>query len=228
MKTMFPASRRFPPLARPARRARRVAPAVGLVAAILLLPAAACRGDDPAAPLPPLPAEPMAEPATRPAMFEAAASAPIDRPLPLRQPAAAAEEPATGSATAVPSVPRAGNWTLLLAIAAAFGVLAMARLRPFRNARGLPADVFEVLGEASLGGQHAVRVVRFGPRTLLVAVSSAGCQTLAELTDPQATERIVAACSPGRAVRPVPASVAKPRPRPVSAVRPDAAGEEAA
>lgn len=225
MKIMSASSRRFPSLARPARRGRRVATAIGLVAALMLLPAAACRGDDQAGPLPPLPEEPMAEPATRPATFEAAASAPIDRPLPLRQPASAAavEEPAT----VVPSVPR-GNWTLLLAIAAAFGVLAMARLRPFRTARGLPADVFEVLGEASLGGQHAVRVVRFGPRTLLVAVSSAGSQTLAELTDPQATERIVAACSPGRAVRPVPASAAKPRPRPVSAVRPDAAGEEAA
>lgn len=226
MKIMSAASRRFAPLARPARL---VSPAIGLVAAFLLLPAAACRGDEPAAPLPPLPEEPMAEPATRPATFEAASSAPIDRPLPLRQPAAAAEELATGSTTAAPSVPRAGNWTLLLAIAAAFGVLAMARLRPFRTVRSLPADVFEVLGEASLGGQHAVRVVRFGPRTLLIAVSSAGSQTLAELTDPQATERIVAACSPARAVRPVPVwAAAKPPPRPVSAVRPDAAGEEAA
>jgi len=227
MKIVSASSRRFPSLARPARRARRVATAIGVVAALLLLPAAVCRGDDQAGPLPPLPEEPTAEPATRPATFEAAASAPIDQPLPLRQPASASAEVVEEPATVVPHVPR-GNWTLLLAIAAAFGVLAMARLRPFRTARGLPADVFEVLGEASLGGQHAVRVVRFGPRTLLVAVSSAGSQTLAELTDPQATERVVAACSPGRAVRPVPASAAKPRPRPVSAVRPDAAGEEAA
>jgi hypothetical protein len=39
-----------------------------------------------------------------------------------------------------------------------------------------------------------VRIVRFGPRTLLVGISSAGCQTLAELTDPQATDAIVTAC----------------------------------
>ena len=44
------------------------------------------------------------------------------------------------------------------------------------------------------GANNAVRVVRFGPKTLLVGVSAAGCQTLAELTDPQATACIAAAC----------------------------------
>lgn len=54
--------------------------------------------------------------------------------------------------------------------------------------------MFDVLGEASLGGPHSVRIVRFGPKTLLVGVSASGCQTLAELTDPQATACIAAAC----------------------------------
>ena len=79
-------------------------------------------------------------------------------------------------------------------IGAAFAVVAAATAFNRRRATVLPPDVFEVLGEGSLGGQHAVRIVRFGPKTLLVGVSAAGCQTLAELTDPQATACIAAAC----------------------------------
>ena len=94
---------------------------------------------------------------------------------------------------AVHSVQRS-DWRLLAAIAAAFAVVAAATAFTRRRASVLPPDVFEVLGEGSLGGQHAVRIVRFGPKTLLVGVSAAGCQTLAELTDPQATACIAAAC----------------------------------
>jgi len=86
------------------------------------------------------------------------------------------------------------DWKLLAAIAATLAVVAAATVFTKRRATFLPPDVFEVLGEGSLGGQHAVRIVRFGPKTLLVGVSSAGCQTLAELTDPQATACIAAAC----------------------------------
>lgn len=86
------------------------------------------------------------------------------------------------------------DWKLLAAMGAAFAAIAGYRLFSTRRAVTLPPDVFELLGEASLGGQQSVRVIRFGPRTLLVGVSAAGCQTLAELTDPQATDCIVAAC----------------------------------
>jgi type III secretory pathway lipoprotein EscJ/flagellar biogenesis protein FliO len=86
------------------------------------------------------------------------------------------------------------DWKLLAAIAAAFAVVAVATAFNRRRTTVLPPDVFEVLGEGSLGGQHAVRIVRFGPKTLLVGVSAAGCQTLAELSDPQATACIAAAC----------------------------------
>jgi type III secretory pathway lipoprotein EscJ/flagellar biogenesis protein FliO len=112
--------------------------------------------------------------------------------LPLSSPKdAAATDPAAGSAG------RSGqlsDWKLLAAIAAAFAVLAAATTFNKRRMAVLPPDVFEVLGEGSLGGQHAVRIVRFGPKTLLVGVSAAGCQTLAELSDPQATACIAAAC----------------------------------
>ncbi|MEX0670949.1 MAG: flagellar biosynthetic protein FliO [Pirellulales bacterium] len=104
--------------------------------------------------------------------------------------------PAAGTAASPPprSTRPLPDWKLLAAMGAAFAALAGYRLFSTRRGATLPSDVFEVLGEAPLGGQQSVRVVRFGPRTLLVGVSAAGCQTLAELTDPQATDRIAAAC----------------------------------
>ncbi len=133
----------------------------------------------------------------------------------------------TGESRTPPPASRRGptgpltEWTVLGAIAATFVVLAAYRYRQTRRrSRDLPTDVFDVLGEGSLGGQHAVRIVRFGPRTLLVGISAAGCQTLATLDDPQATERIVTACLGSRAPRP---------PRGVTPVRHrvEPAGEEA-
>jgi hypothetical protein len=106
----------------------------------------------------------------------------------------------TSDATAVPpSTARPlPDWRLLAALATAFAAVGGYRFMAGRTKSPLPTDVFEVLGEATLGAAHSVRVVRFGPRTLLVSVSSAGCQTLAELTDPQATDCIVAACRGSR------------------------------
>jgi len=114
-------------------------------------------------------------------------------PLISRGDATAADLVTGSNGAAVHSVQRS-DWRLLAAIAAAFVVVAAATAFTRRRASVLPPDVFEVLGEGSLGGQHAVRIVRFGPKTLLVGVSAAGCQTLAELTDPQATACIAAAC----------------------------------
>lgn len=111
--------------------------------------------------------------------------------------------PASPAAPRTSAAPRpVPEWRLLAALGGAFAAVAAYRVLGGRRSAPLPADVFELLGEASLGGQHAVRVVRFGPRTLLVAVSSSGARTLAELTDPQATERIVAACHGGAARSP--------------------------
>jgi flagellar biogenesis protein FliO len=115
---------------------------------------------------------------------------------------------AAGSTSAAGRTGQLSDWKLLAAIAAAFGVVAAATAFSKRRATILPPDVFEVLGEGSLGGQHAVRIVRFGPKTLLVGVSAAGCQTLAELSDPQATSCIAAAC---RGVHPPLRPKASPR-----------------
>ncbi|MCE9630363.1 MAG: flagellar biosynthetic protein FliO [Planctomycetia bacterium] len=115
--------------------------------------------------------------------------------------------PADGAPASPPrSIRPLPDWKLLAAMGAAFAAIAGYRLLSTRRTVTLPPDVFEVLGEAPLGGQQSVRVVRFGPRTLLVGVSSAGCQTLAELTDPQATDCIVAACRGTRLRTPTRAS----------------------
>lgn len=103
------------------------------------------------------------------------------------------------------------DWRLLAAMLAAFAVLAGVRLAGRRRGATLPPDVFEVLGTAPFAGTHSVRVVRFGPRTLLVAVSTGGCTTLGEISDAEATARIAAACRSGSAfhrTRPVATPVA--------------------
>ncbi len=182
--------RRRPRLARVATTARFV-----LLASVIMW-CGLSLGDEPGGtpPMPPLPADVKASPVIQTVAIDPA------QPLPLSGADVSADAPA-GRRT--PSGPL-GNWTVLASIGAAFAVLAAFRFQQSRRrGRDLPPDVFDVLGEASLSGQHAVRVVRFGPRTLLVSVSSAGCQTLATLDDPQVTERIVTACIGGRTPRPV-------------------------
>jgi hypothetical protein len=187
----------------------------GWVPILLAVSFAAAAGE------PPLPPEPDdAAAAVRPATFETvgATRVPTAGALPL-------------SGQAIPDHPAAparsplrplGDWTVLAAIAAAFALVAMFRLTSLRRTRSLPPEVFELLGEASLGGQQTARVVRFGPRTLLIGVSSAGCQTLADLDDAQTTESIVSACrkdlptSRGGPLRPRPHPGAQPAARAVT------------
>jgi flagellar biosynthetic protein FliP len=105
------------------------------------------------------------------------------------------EQPTAGpQSSAVKPAAAFGEWRLLAALGGAFAVLAAFRFFSQRRPATLPPDVFEVLGSAPLAGAQAVRIVRFGPKTLLVGVSSAGATTLAEITDPQATALITAAC----------------------------------
>jgi flagellar biosynthetic protein FliP len=155
---------------------------LAVAVAVLLVAGRSLRADPPIAPAP----EQVVAPATH--TFEAgAAAASRLGPVPLPT--------GDGSRRAAPAARPTTDFRLLAAIAAAFAVLAGFRFfAPGRRRAALPTDVFEVLGEAPLAGQHAARIVRFGPKTLLVAVSSSGCQTLAEIADPQSTDRIAAAC----------------------------------
>ncbi len=86
------------------------------------------------------------------------------------------------------------------AVTMGLAVLALVSLSWFgkKRPKGVPRDVFDVLGSGQLDRGHRVAVVRFGPKTLLVSIGSSGCSTLSELNDPKATETIVEACRPTR------------------------------
>ena len=142
------------------------------------------------APIAPSPEPTAVERESPPAVRAAAAPAPATLPPPVALDAAASATPPTLK----PAPTAVFSPTTLAVLAAACAALVVLRLVGRRRAAPLPPDVFDVLGEASLAGQHGVRIVRFGPKTLLVSVSAGGCHTLAELTDPEATACIVAAC----------------------------------
>ena len=180
----------------------RTARPAAVVLAILIQVSAAmptlASGPDPAAIATPpaLSAPPEAARLVAPVALERPATQPTPAQSPRRQ------------------APATIDWRLMLVLVAGFAAIGGLRLLSRRQQPRLPPDVFDVLGEASLGGPHSVRIVRFGPKTLLVGVSASGCQTLAELTDPQATACIAAAC---RGVQP------PLRPRPAFPLRSNAA-----
>jgi hypothetical protein len=162
--------------------------ALAMVAMVAMITTCLVRADPPVAPGP---ESVQIDASVTPAAFVTG----LERAADDARPGPVSLGPAAGTAASPPRSTRPlPDWKLLAAMGAAFAALAGYRLFSTRRGATLPSDVFEVLGEAPLGGQQSVRVVRFGPRTLLVGVSAAGCQTLAELTDPQATDRIAAAC----------------------------------
>lgn len=133
--------------------------------------------------------------------------------LPAVEPSSAA-----GASPALLPGPRPfADWRVFAAVGGCCVALLALRTVMQRQTVPVPPDVFEVLGSAPLAGRHAVRIVRFGPKTLLVGVSATGCTTLAEIGDPQATACIAAACRGTRPPAPRPsAAVAVDKPRSVS------------
>ena len=95
------------------------------------------------------------------------------------------------------------DWQAWAVVVAAVAGIVGLRFVGRQQSSSLPADVFEVLGVATLGSSQPVRIVRFGPKTLLVTTGTGGPRTLAELDDPLATEWIAAACRGDRTLRPV-------------------------
>ncbi len=174
----------------PTRHARSIAAALTVVAWCLSAVAEA--------PIAPAPELLIADAAVVPASVVEAATAAGPAAARSLAPVPLSTEPQPSVGSRTPAFRPLPDWRLLVALGSAFAAVAVYRVVTARRSVGMPPDVFEVLGEASLGGQQPVRIIRFGPRTLLVGVSSAGCQTLAELTDPQATDRMVAACHGSR------------------------------
>jgi flagellar biogenesis protein FliO len=58
----------------------------------------------------------------------------------------------------------------------------------------LPKEAIEMLGRASLTPRQQVQLVRVGNKLLVVAISTAGVETLTEITEPTEVERLAALC----------------------------------
>jgi flagellar biogenesis protein FliO len=58
----------------------------------------------------------------------------------------------------------------------------------------LPGEVVEVLGRAALAGRTQVHLVRLGNKLLLLSMSTAGVETLTEITDADEVNRLAGLC----------------------------------
>lgn len=114
---------------------------------------------------------------------------PLARPVPIDR--IAADAPPAPAGAARSAWPAAGS---VVWLAAAGLALLAVRAVSRRAVRPLPGEVFTLLGEAPMGGTHVARVVRFGPKTVLVGVSGSNCTTLAVIEDPGVTDALAAAC----------------------------------
>jgi flagellar biogenesis protein FliO len=63
-----------------------------------------------------------------------------------------------------------------------------------RGALALPSEVVEVLGSTALPSRQQAYLVRCGSKLLLVAVGTAGSETLTEITDPVEVDRLAGIC----------------------------------
>jgi flagellar biogenesis protein FliO len=83
----------------------------------------------------------------------------------------------------------------LAAVVALFLGLAWVMRRGMPGAQTLlPSEVVESLGRAPLAARQQMQLIRCGNKLLLVCVSSAGAETLTEITDPQEVERLSGLC----------------------------------
>ena len=107
-----------------------------------------------------------------------------------------------------PRSPGGGWWTTLgglVAVLALFFVIArLVRKSAPAAQRTLPAEVMQVLGRKPLDYRHAIHLVRFGSRLLVLGSSQEGLQTLSEIADPVEVDYLAGLCKPSE-----PASVAQ-------------------
>ncbi len=83
-------------------------------------------------------------------------------------------------------------------VLAVFGACAyfLKRTQGGKN-RDLAKGSFEVLGRSALAPRHQVVLLRCGERLILVGVGPTGSNTLAEFTDSNEVNRLLAACRSG-------------------------------
>lgn len=113
-------------------------------------------------------------------------------PLPRRSDAATRDaNRAQGNATTSWS---ATVWPLLLVVGLIVVGARWLKSRSPAAARGLPTEVFEVLGRKALDPRTSVVLARCGSRLLVLSQSPHGLQTLAEITDPVEIDCLAGLC----------------------------------
>ena len=80
--------------------------------------------------------------------------------------------------------PALWGWQLAAFLAALAAAVAILRGIGPRREASPSGEAVHLLGALPLGGQHGLRVVRFGRRTLLIGISPGGCHLLAETDEP--------------------------------------------
>jgi flagellar biogenesis protein FliO len=73
-------------------------------------------------------------------------------------------------------------------------VLVMKRVQTNPKQMGLPREAFEVIGETTIGPKQKLMVVRCGVQALVVGVSPAGIQSVAQIDDPDEAGQFIAQC----------------------------------
>ncbi|MCA9249007.1 MAG: flagellar biosynthetic protein FliO [Planctomycetales bacterium] len=118
---------------------------------------------------------------------------------PLKKPIATLDLPdAPAAGDKLPQSPVPGLGTvvgaLCLVLGAFFLVAWLVRKSMPAAAATLPADVAEPLGRILLAPRHYAHLIRLGNKLLLVSLSQAGAETLAEVTDPVEVDRLSGIC----------------------------------
>ena len=76
----------------------------------------------------------------------------------------------------------------------AIAVLVMRKMKTGTMMRGLPREAFEVIGQTTIGPKQQLMVVRCGLQALVIGVSPAGIQTIAQFDDPDEAGQFIAQC----------------------------------
>jgi flagellar biogenesis protein FliO len=110
----------------------------------------------------------------------------------------AGEESTAASGQPHWGLPMDSLYTTLAALALVVGLLLLCMWAMRRGAKGSAAlladDVVSVLGHKPLAGRQVAQLLRVGNKLVLISVTPAGSQPLAEITDPAEVERLLDLC----------------------------------
>jgi flagellar biogenesis protein FliO len=138
-----------------------------------------------------IPQFPAPEPQARVALQEEAPLHALKLTPPSKSSGDGAEKQKTaGPGRAVTSIAS----SLAVVLGLFFVVAWLAKRNAPKGAMLLPGEVLEVLGRAPLSARQQMHVVRFGNKLVLLGISPAGAEPLAEIDDPVEVERVLSIC----------------------------------